>query len=83
AHILGLCLHNGGTTSHTAIPARAIGIPAIVKAAITPQHVRDNDTDILDGETVRLCLQPHEVTLLDLLHRAASKRQQSDRQLAN
>ncbi|OCJ87518.1 hypothetical protein BCH06_24690 [Escherichia coli] len=35
AHILGICLHNGGTTSHTAILARAMGIPAIVKAAIT------------------------------------------------
>ena len=31
-----------------------MGIPAIVKAAITPQNVRDNDTVILDGETGRL-----------------------------
>ncbi|MDU5880798.1 MAG: HPr family phosphocarrier protein, partial [Serratia marcescens] len=60
AHILGICLHNGGTTSHTAILARAMGIPAIVKAAITPQNVRDNDTVILDGETGRLWLQPDE-----------------------
>ncbi len=52
AHILGICLHNGGTTSHTAILSRAMGIPAIAKAAITPQNVRDNDTVILDGGTV-------------------------------
>lgn len=39
-----------------------MGIPAIVKAAITPQNVRDNDTVILDGETGRLWLQPDEVT---------------------
>ena len=82
AHILGICLHNGGTTSHTAILARAMGIPAIVKAAITPQNVRDNDTVILDGETGRLWLQPDEVTRLDLLQRAEAWRQQRDRQLA-
>lgn len=76
AHILGICLHNGGTTSHTAILARAMGIPAIVKAAITPQNVRDNDTVILDGETGRLWLQPDEVTRLDLLQRAEAWRQQ-------
>lgn len=83
AHILGICLHNGGTTSHTAILARAMGIPAIVKAAITPQNVRDNDTVILDGETGRLWLQPDEVTRLDLLQRAEAWRQQRDRQLAD
>ncbi|QRE99489.1 phosphoenolpyruvate--protein phosphotransferase [Escherichia coli] len=83
AHILGICLHNGGTTSHTAILARAMGIPAIAKAAITPQNVRDNDTVILDGETGRLWLQPDEVTRLDLLQRAEAWRQQRDRQLAD
>ncbi len=75
AHILGICLHNGGTTSHTAILARAMGIPAIVKAAITPQNVRDNDTVILDGETGRFRLQPDEVTRPDLLQRAEAWRQ--------
>ncbi|EHW4935968.1 TPA: phosphoenolpyruvate--protein phosphotransferase [Escherichia coli] len=83
AHILGICLHNGGTTSHTAILARAMGIPAIAKAAITQQNVRDNDTVILDGETGRLWLQPDEVTRLDLLQRAEAWRQQRDRQLAD
>ncbi|HCP7345346.1 TPA: phosphoenolpyruvate--protein phosphotransferase [Escherichia coli] len=83
AHILGICLHNGGTTSHTAILARAMGIPAIAKAAITPQNVRDNDTVILDGETGRLWLQPDEVTRLDLLQRAEAWWQQRDRQLAD
>ena len=83
AHILGICLHNGGTTSHTAILARAMVIPAIAKAAITPQNVRDNDTVILDGETGRLWLQPDEVTRLDLLQRAEAWRQQRDRQLAD
>ncbi|EFO5398523.1 phosphoenolpyruvate--protein phosphotransferase [Escherichia coli] len=83
AHILGICLHNGGTTSHTAILARAMGIPAIAKAAITPQNVRDNDTVILDGETGRLWLQPDEVTRLDLLQRAEAWQQQRDRQLAD
>lgn len=60
-----------------------MGIPAIVKAAITPQNVRDNDTVILDGETGRLWLQPDEVTRLDLLQRAEAWRQQRDRQLAD
>ncbi|MWO01029.1 putative PEP-binding protein, partial [Escherichia coli] len=61
----------------------AMGIPAIVKAAITPQNVRDNDTVILDGETGRLWLQPDEVTRLDLLQRAEAWRHQRDRQLAD
>ncbi|WP_113639956.1 phosphoenolpyruvate--protein phosphotransferase [Escherichia albertii] len=78
AHILGICLHNGGTTSHTAILARAMGIPAIVKADITPQTVRDNETVILDGETGRLWLQPDEVTRL-----AEAWQQQRESQLAD
>ncbi|MED9731812.1 phosphoenolpyruvate--protein phosphotransferase [Escherichia marmotae] len=82
-HILGICLHHGGTTSHTAILARAMGIPAIVKADITPQNVRDNEMVILDGETGRLWLNPDEITRLDLLQRSEVWQQKRDRQLAD
>ncbi|TMQ79044.1 PEP-utilizing enzyme, partial [Escherichia coli] len=82
ARLIGICVHNGGTTSYAGIPARAMGITGIVEAAVTPQNGRDNDTVMLDGATGCLWLQPDEVLRLDLLQRVEAWRQQRDRQLA-
>lgn len=82
-HILGICLHHGGATSHTAILARAMGIPAIVKAPITPRIVADNEMVILDGETGRLWLKPDETTRRDLLQRAEAWQQKKTQNLAD
>ncbi|HPL63358.1 MAG: phosphoenolpyruvate--protein phosphotransferase [Syntrophales bacterium] len=47
--ILGFATDIGGKTSHTAIVARSIGIPAVVGLERITHEVRNDDTVIVDG----------------------------------
>ncbi|WP_102869101.1 phosphoenolpyruvate--protein phosphotransferase [Pseudovibrio exalbescens] len=47
--VLGICLQGGGKTSHSAIIARAMGIPAIVRATGCLSEVTPGQTVTLDG----------------------------------
>lgn len=58
--ILGLCTARGGPTSHTAILARGLGLPAIVGAGEQVLDVADGTPGILDGESGRLYLRPSQ-----------------------
>ncbi len=58
--ILGLCTVRGGPTSHTAILARALGVPAIVSAPLALDAIPTNATVILDGDTGEVTLNPTE-----------------------
>lgn len=60
--VLGLCLSGGGKTSHSAILARALGIPAIVRAEGCLQSVTDGQEVTLDGFEGLLWLTPDEQT---------------------
>lgn len=55
--VVGLCTAVGGPTSHTAILARALGIPAVVGAGTQVMSLR-NGQAILDGAAGKLFLQP-------------------------
>ncbi len=48
-NILGFATDIGGKTSHTAIVARSIGIPAVVGLEKITREVRSGDTVIVDG----------------------------------
>jgi phosphotransferase system enzyme I (PtsI) len=61
--ILGFCTIAGGTTSHTAILARSLDIPAIVGAPEAVLSLEDGESVILDGYTGDLLIQPDEATL--------------------
>ncbi|NDO79644.1 phosphoenolpyruvate--protein phosphotransferase [Citrobacter sp. NCU1] len=61
-HILGICLSEGGVTSHTAIIARSLGIPAIVKARATHAQVPEGQDVIIDGFNGHLWYAPDEQT---------------------
>ncbi|MPN56478.1 Phosphoenolpyruvate-protein phosphotransferase [bioreactor metagenome] len=61
--ILGLCTSSGGKTSHTAILARALGVPAVLGVENIPATIQTGQPVILDGETGKLILAPDEVTL--------------------
>ncbi len=63
AHVLGLVTLKGGPTSHTAILARGLGIPAVVSVAAHIEDFRDGVLLILDGGSGELRLAP---TLADL-----------------
>ncbi|WP_117232779.1 phosphoenolpyruvate--protein phosphotransferase [Vibrio maerlii] len=47
--VVGICLESGGKTSHSAIIARAMGIPAIVKAQGILSNVSEQQTVVVDG----------------------------------
>ncbi len=63
--ILGFCTALGGPTSHTAIIARSMGIPAVVAAGQTVLDVLNGTPCILDGFNGRLYLNPSEADLLE------------------
>jgi phosphoenolpyruvate-protein phosphotransferase len=56
--ILGLCTALGGPTSHTAIIARSLDIPAVVGAGAVLLEQASGTTCILDGTTGRLYIEP-------------------------
>jgi phosphoenolpyruvate-protein phosphotransferase len=58
AQILGFCTAGGGPTSHTAIIARSLGIPAIVGMGPALLNQPDGDLAILDGDGGNLYLKP-------------------------
>jgi phosphoenolpyruvate-protein phosphotransferase len=61
--ILGLCTASGGPTSHTAIIARSLGIPAVVGAGPAVLEQPEGTVCILDGAGGRLYLDPDEEDL--------------------
>jgi len=63
AMALGLCTASGGPTSHTAIIARSLDIPAVVGAGASALDLDDDMHAILDGDSGLLVLRP---TLADL-----------------
>ncbi|MFN8411736.1 MAG: phosphoenolpyruvate--protein phosphotransferase [Anaerolineales bacterium] len=56
--ILGFITAKGGPTSHSAIIARAMGIPAIVAAGETVLEIANGTSCILDGFNGKLYLNP-------------------------
>jgi phosphotransferase system enzyme I (PtsI) len=61
--VLGFCIAEGGATSHTAILARGLGLPAVVGAGRAVLDVPDGETLILDGVRGRLLVEPGAETL--------------------
>ncbi len=64
--ILGLCTELGSPTSHSAILARALGIPAVVGVGDMLQQVQDGQTIALNGGTGQVWLTPSEGLVSDL-----------------
>jgi phosphocarrier protein FPr len=61
--ILGFCTAKGGPTSHTAIIARSLGIPAVVGAGQSLLDIPHGTPCILDGYSGKLYLKPTEADL--------------------
>ncbi|MCV6639403.1 phosphoenolpyruvate--protein phosphotransferase [Candidatus Albibeggiatoa sp. nov. NOAA] len=61
--ILGFATEYGGTTSHTAILARSLGIPAIVGLHRARRYVKPDDTLILDGIHGVMLVAPDQRTV--------------------
>jgi phosphocarrier protein FPr len=63
AFVLGFCTASGGPTSHSAIIARALGIPAVVGAGPALLNQAEGGEAILDGNRGNLYVAPSPTTL--------------------
>jgi phosphoenolpyruvate-protein phosphotransferase len=63
ALVLGFCTAGGGATSHTAILARSLGLPAVVGAGAGLMSVSDGGTAILNGNDGFLLVDPEPEVL--------------------
>ncbi|MEH2143336.1 phosphoenolpyruvate--protein phosphotransferase [Nostoc sp.] len=64
--VLGICTTSGSATSHSAIIARTLGIPAVLGVDAQVLHLADGTVMALDGESGRAWVEP-ELHILDLL----------------
>ncbi|MGY0792207.1 phosphoenolpyruvate--protein phosphotransferase [Azospirillum argentinense] len=65
ARVIGLATAQGGPTSHTAILARTLGLPAMVAGGAALMELANGTPAILDGQTGRLHLSPAEADIAD------------------
>src|SRR5690606_10741271 len=62
SRVIGMATEFGGTTSHTAIVARALNLPAVVGCPGLRSVVSNGTTVILDGERGRVVVDPDDET---------------------
>src|SRR5690606_35456556 len=61
--VLGFVTDAGGRTSHTAILARALEIPAVVATHNISQFAQENDLIIIDGDSGQVIIKPDELDI--------------------
>ena len=64
-HVCGIITETGGRTSHSAIIARALEIPAVLSVANITTEVATGATIIVDGTHGKVILRPSEEELAD------------------
>ncbi|MDX2481408.1 MAG: phosphoenolpyruvate--protein phosphotransferase [Desulfuromusa sp.] len=72
SHILGFITDKGGRTSHTAILARSLNIPAVVGLESVTSMVFDRVPVIIDGSSGVVILNPTKKTFEEYLERQKS-----------
>jgi multiphosphoryl transfer protein len=78
SRVMGFCTTRGGATSHVAILARSLGIPALAGIEPAALEAPNGSTVILDGSkgTLRLRATPDEVARIrELQQRSEARRQ--------
>lgn len=63
ANIVGIIAEKGGETSHAAILARALEIPAVLNMKGACEKIKDNDQVIVDGEYGEVFVNPIPKTI--------------------
>jgi len=69
AMVLGFCTAMGGTTSHTAIMARILGIPAVVGVGEEVLSIQSGQRLVVDGEEGLVVVEPPEEMVLEYRER--------------
>jgi phosphocarrier protein FPr/phosphocarrier protein len=83
--LAGICLAAGGPTSHVAILAAAMGVPALVALGTSVLTVEDGVWVVLDAEQGNLSISPDQVALAAAEQTLSQRRQrqQSERAAAH
>jgi len=78
--VMGFCTTRGGATSHVAILARAVGLPALAGIEQEALELANGTLVILDGTkgTLRLNVTPEEVTRIRQAQAKADQRRQEN-----
>ncbi|NHN88273.1 phosphoenolpyruvate--protein phosphotransferase [Acetobacter sp. LMG 1627] len=63
ARVVAVVLEDGGTTGHTAIMLRALGVPAVLAVAGVLDHMHDGVTLVVDGYAGTVTVDPSARTL--------------------
>lgn len=74
SHVLGFATGDGGFTSHTAIIARSLAIPAVVGLPDLALHVSSGDTVVVDGSEGRVILHPTKPNIRRFLRMRTDQR---------
>jgi phosphotransferase system enzyme I (PtsI) len=77
--VVGMATDLGGPTSHTAIVARALGLPAVVGCMHLTEEVRDGQAIAIDGTRGVVVLDPDEATVERLTRIRERRRQAASR----
>ena len=72
--VVGFAIDAGGRTSHTAIMARALQIPAVVGLKTVSSSLRDGDMVIVDGYSGTVVIDPDRKTLESYRAKAVTHR---------
>jgi len=62
-YVLGFCTEVGGSTSHTAILARGLGIPAVVGAGEPLRKIKTGDKLVIDGDAGEIIIDADKKSL--------------------
>jgi len=81
-YVLGFCTAEGGPTSHTAILAKALGLPAVVGAGEDILSVAIGDPIILDGSCGEIVLSPDDDTLAAYSDRRKTEAKKAEEELS-
>jgi phosphotransferase system enzyme I (PtsI) len=79
AGVTGFFTEGGGKTSHTAVVARALGLPLVVGVHDYIHHIRTGMTVIVDGGRGEVILDPDEPARARYAARAAARAARSQR----
>jgi len=67
--VLGFCTAEGGSTSHTAILARGLGIPAVVGIGEGLEEIKPGDNLVIDGDGGEVIINPDKKTIKEFTAR--------------
>lgn len=70
-NVLGFVTDVGGVTSHTAIIARSLGIPAVVGLETATKHIKSGDSIVIDGSQGIILVNPTDKVFKEYQKKAA------------